>query len=480
VAAAGCGGSTDTGAPNYEPHDAGGADSAPDRGSASHPDGGSDAPSVPSADAAEGSDSPSGAQDARDAALEDRRGDDAPRDVASPQADASDAGTDVRVADSSPIDAQPDSPVAIDAAPDGPNVLDAAVADVRDAPPMADGPFLGAGWQDVPTGPASTPPTISAGTNKLVGVFPAQNGIIVVLDTALVVVDRSGAEIRRVTAPRTITAAAFDGKYLGIADGAILTTFLPDLTWVTATTLIEACASAVVVSNSRFVCGPSNDWDRVFYTYDLATSAFLAQSSKYTYNGIPMRIVPGTDDFITVTLDLSPTDFFLYTVGADGKVLFISDSPYHGDFPVTNIYAFDTSPATHLVTHTGLLLKLHAGPGCVPGTGHSSDCLVKDGVLGTLDPGEQFIAMAQDGVGSVMGITGSPTFDAICTGGCKLKRTNVATRLLESTRSYPSTDIGTIVSTYHDSWSNEFLVGYALAATFPAQSAGYRVELVSY
>ena len=107
-------------------------------------------------------------------------------------------------------------------------------------------------------------------------------------------------------------------------------------------------------------------------------------SKKYTYNGIPMRLVPGTSDFVTVSVDLSPSDFHLYSGSDSGEAVYINESPYHGDLRITNTYAFDGSPPVHLITDSGLLLRIH-GDNCTGSmSSFSTGCFVKDGALGTL------------------------------------------------------------------------------------------------
>ena len=107
--------------------------------------------------------------------------------------------------------------------------------------------------------------------------------------------------------PRENTAAAFDGEILVVADRARFASYNVMLSRNMEADLVEECASAVLVSDHRFICGPSNDWDRIFYTYDAQTGAFVASSEKYTYNGIPMHHIPGTVDSVTVTVGSSPS-----------------------------------------------------------------------------------------------------------------------------------------------------------------------------
>lgn len=106
----------------------------------------------------------------------------------------------------------------------------------------------------------------------------------------------------------------------------------------------------------------------------------------------PMRKIPGYDGFVTVSTGISPTDYFLYRKGAKGEAVFVTDTPYHGDFRIDLGFAFVGSPATHLVTPEGLFLKI-GGPACeqdpLP---YPSECLAKDGALGTLSGGQSAVS----------------------------------------------------------------------------------------
>lgn len=317
---------------------------------------------------------------------------------------------------------------------------------------------------------------IAEGEDALIAAYPASSGIIVVSDSGVRLFDRTGVEIAHWDAPRLLKSAAFDGEILGVADGAILTGLNLMLMPVSSVQLIESCHSAVLLSRHRFICGPGNDWGRIFYTYDLAAGALLARSSMYTYNGLPMRRIPGSDSFVAVSTDSSPSDYHLYKLGADDVIVYVGESPYHGDFSVTGTYAFDGAPPTHLITPTGLLLSF-ASPGCAPGQSTAyTDCFVKDGALGTLTGNQSFIAMTNEGgtlyglVNNRVGSDPAPSY--------LLQSIDVATRTLktESVHALATTYVSVMA---FDAVSGRVLLGY------PVQSGdawapvvhGYRVEL---
>jgi hypothetical protein len=238
------------------------------------------------------------------------------------------------------------------------------------------------GWET--TGEPPIPTTPIGGGTGFIDAFFTNDGLIVVHENGVEVVSRSGEVLASYASPRTVTAAGFDGSLLVVADLAIFTTLDTTLAALASATLTESCSGVVMISDSRFVCGPNSDIDRVHYTYDALSAELLATSDPYIYAGVPMRGVPGFDDYVTVTHDLSPSDFHLFRVDADSRAALVNESPYHGDFAATISYAFFGSPTTHLINQQGLLLKLH-DDACAPGSPFDSGCFLKDGELGTLE-----------------------------------------------------------------------------------------------
>jgi hypothetical protein len=244
----------------------------------------------------------------------------------------------------------------------------------------------------------------------------------------------------------------------------------------------EECLSGVLVSCGRFVCGPANDWNRIFYTYDLASGVELAKSSPYTYNGTPMTRVPGREAFITVTTNLSPSDFHFYRVDSGGAAVFTAESPYHGDFPITNTYAFRGRPATHLVNSDGRFLKL---TGCATAVSNpATDCLVQDGTLGTLKTSEYFAGMETGGDGYLYGVvTTAPSWGSpICAAGCRVQRVDMTTRTIASETALPTTSIHKNLRLRHDAWSGRAIIAgdSTCSASYPYDCTGWSVWLAAY
>jgi hypothetical protein len=325
------------------------------------------------------------------------------------------------------------------------------------------------------------------GTEQLIDLFPTAAGIVIVRADALVLVGRDAAVLNTVKVPRPITAASFDGTSLVVADAAMLTVYSAALESQGTVLLTEACVSSVLMDDGVFVCGPSEDWDRVFYTYDIKTLRPIASSSQtFTYHGRPMRRVPGTSYFITVTTDLSPSDFYLYKVlpgGAD--VVYVNESPYHGDFAATTTMGFDANPAAHLIQVSGLLLRIF-GDGCdSQHNSFTSGCFVKDGTLGLLPSGQPYLALANDDAGRLFAVTndGASTypFNPLCPGaGCNIQLIDVPSRTVVSQRKHLMASAG-FIALRPDPACKMVALGYQLAtSTTTTTYAGYEVDLVDY
>jgi hypothetical protein len=314
-----------------------------------------------------------------------------------------------------------------------------------------------------------------AGTDTLVDFFPIQGGMIVVRSTLVQVLDTQGAELHRVVSPREITAAAFDGTLLGVADRALLTVYDVNLNALRSANLIESCASAVAVSGARFVCGPGNDWVRIFSVFDMNTGAMLEHGPQdWTYNGIPMRRVPGTDDFVTVTTSFSPPDFHLYramTPTPDAGVQYLGESPYHGDFSVNTTYAFDLSPAEHLITDEGIMLRLYT-PSCVPYAGVF--CFERDGQLGTLPNNRRYLAMTEGPSGTVYGIVDTGIASFPCVLGCDVQRIDVAARVIRGQVRFIGA-VAQVAGARYDPFQQRLLLAYFTPGSSFGSFGGFRI-----
>jgi len=384
---------------------------------------------------------------------------DAGGDVAPEDSDSTETSADVGVDAVAEADASDTAPDATDT---GSDILDASV----DAPP------------DVSSDGGSSCGSLGSlvgGTQRLIDLFVLPAGILVIRNDAVVLIGRDGVVKKTVTWPREIASAAMDGATLLVADKAAVTTVgTPDLTSVLEFFVTETCLTGAVVSKSRYLCGSGAQ----IYTYDYTTGVQIAKAKPYIH-GLPMRRVPGTDDFVTLDIASSPADFYLYTTTTSGEPTFINESPYHGAFAVTTNYAFHV-PADRLVTSEGILLKIHA-PGCTPsGTG----CFEKDGVLGTLTTGQTYLAVTDDGANKFYGIAANPATtwtDVVCTAGCETQQVDVAKRLITSKKTATITDYRATIAFRLDVTCNRLVLGHSRPDPSASwKELGYRVVVLEY
>jgi hypothetical protein len=324
---------------------------------------------------------------------------------------------------------------------------------------------------------------LSSGMSRLIDVFVASAGVIVVTTDAITVADRTGKQLNMVTAPREITAAAFEGSTLAIADKAILTTYTPDLAPIGMATLTESCVSLAMVSGGRVICGGQANFPTKLYAFNAMTGAAIRTASLSNQVNGPLRHVLGKDDLVGA--QSSTSGFMLLRVDASSMVAIMGSSPFGHMYHASQVYAFAGNPADHLITEDGLFANIYA-PMCDPSFTTSAQCFVQDGALGTLRGTEKFIGLdGADGSGKAYALVDTPTstFDTRhCVGGCAVESIDVAMRVVQTKKAY-SLDLGLVVAARHDATSNTLVVGYARPGASSSPSTpypGFRVELLSY
>jgi hypothetical protein len=301
---------------------------------------------------------------------------------------------------------------------------------------------------------------LTNGAAALIDVFVGDKGVYVVTSAGASLFDRSGMLVKSVSSPEAITSAAFDGNQLMLAAKTTLTTYDTSLAVVATGTLIEPCGASILISNHRFLCGSASDWDHVFYTFDTLSGALIATSSKYTYNGIPMKRIPGTDDFVTVDPENEPSDFNLYSVSSAGVVTYINHEPW-STINASPVFAFDGAPPVHLVSQWGVLATIF-GSDCLTNIGATkTTCFVTDGNLGILTGTQQFDGMDSDAAGNLYGLIDmiDPITDPPCSHGCLLDTISVANKTVLSQRVVQLT-MDRLVAFRHDPIAGAALVGY--------------------
>lgn len=263
--------------------------------------------------------------------------------------------------------------------------------------------------------------------SALVGYFYDDDGFIIVSESGVIQYSWEGEAQYEWTSERALISSGYLNKTLVVGDSGAITTLDETLQVVQETQVVEACAAGVMTSKG-FICGPDEDWDRILYTYAPVDGALLATSDGHTYAGIPLIAVPGRDLAVSVSGG-SPSDYHLYKLEEDGTPVYVSDSPYHGDFAVSTETGFIGDPATHLVTPGGLMLNF-VNADCEPDI-YPSACFSKDGNLGTL-PGEgaEYVAFSNSQNKEIYALVdpGGRGFATPCEEGCILQRISVEER----------------------------------------------------
>jgi hypothetical protein len=322
--------------------------------------------------------------------------------------------------------------------------------------------------------------TLVESADTLIDLFVVDAGVIVVDASGVTLVGRDAKVIKAVPFARQITAAAFDGTRLVVADEAELTVMSPALDVGPTAFLTMSCVSAVLVGENHFVCGPATDWDRVFYTYDVGLNPpvqVATSAGSYTYLGSTMWHVPGTDSFVTVE-----SQFSLFGVDAATGMtsLEAQESPFDSG-EASGVFAFDGTPAAHLIQDEGYIVGI-TGTGCQSASG---PCFVQTGMLGTLRTGQDYIGLGDDGAGRIVAVVspvaGSAPFGSPCVDGCPVQYIDVASRTILQQQTYAISDLGAIVRTAYDRGCGSAVVGYwKMDPNSGLGLSGYRVEAFAF
>jgi hypothetical protein len=325
---------------------------------------------------------------------------------------------------------------------------------------------------------------LSSGTSRLLDVFVTPAGIVVATADGISIVDRKGTQLHMLAAPREITAVAFDGTLLAVADKAILTTYTADLAPLGMATLMESCVGVAVVSGSRVICAGQPNFPTKFYAFNGMSGAALETTMLATQTGgSTLRRVLGKDDL--VSLESSVSAFQLLNVDATSLVSSTGSSPFGHTYHASAVFAFAGNPADHVITEDGIFASIY-GPMCDKSLFTNSQCFVQDGALGTLRGAEKFIGLdGADGAGKAYALVDTPSssFDTRhCISGCAVEQIDVTARVVQTQKSY-SLNLGQTVAVRHDATGNGLVVGYAApgaSSSVTAPYPGYRVELLGY
>jgi hypothetical protein len=341
--------------------------------------------------------------------------------------------------------------------------------------PDANGPIEAATQE---AGPPPDGVTLASGTSKLIDVFVADTGIMIVLSDTVEVVDRTGHVLESVPDTRTITSAAFDGTTLAVADETTLTTYSTSLVPRSTTALSGQCTFLAMVSGTRVVCSQAIDSaDMSLVVYGSGTSVASQVATEPDYALFFTRI-QGTDDIVTDDEDLD-TRTLLRVDPSTSEVSVVGTTAAGSKPGWIGVLAFEGSPATLMVTASGALANIYAQT-CSE-TMKPSTCFTPDGQLFSLPSGESFVGLdGDDGTGIIEGLVGSPgpTSEDVCVvgGGCIVEQVSLSQGTVLSTKSYPLS-ILSVIAARGDAKGAGLVVGYTMQS-LPGNT--YRVALLPY
>ncbi len=318
--------------------------------------------------------------------------------------------------------------------------------------------------------------TLASGTSTLVDVFVVDTGIAIIASDSITVVDRTGRVLDSVTLARTVTASAYDGTTLAVADETTLTTYTTSLVPTSSAMLTTSCQYLVMISGGRVVCAPDSaitTWNLSVYGKGAAVETKLAWEMYFPSF---FRRIPGTDDIATIDendgegllLRVDPTSSMVVSVGGGARETASSWS---------TALAFEGMPATHLVTDQGALFEIY--PSTCSVSLQPSICFTGDGDLGVLSTGEVYVGLDGDGgTGTIEGLIATlpQPGQGLCGTGCFVERVDLSTRAVLSKKAYPLDGLS-VVAARHDAVGGALIVGYTRQGV---QTDGYRVALLPY
>jgi hypothetical protein len=326
-------------------------------------------------------------------------------------------------ADAAPGDAAPGARVSAPAASDA--STDQAIGlNTEAGGPAPDGGATSPDVVAVTPAPGCGSGLVYSGQEAVVDAFPTGPGIVIARASGVLLVDRTGQILREVKMPREVTAAAYDGTRLLVADRGMLTELRPTLELVARKPLRDFCRGVAILADGRVVCGGGAY--HVVYRMDAADSGRLVAQTERAQ----LRVIPGTSDVISgVSLTHFPdTGPEQIAVGDTTTVL-------------GTLFAFKGNPASHVVSVEGALLSI-TGSGCTPSVIGARGCFTRDDMLSTLRPQEAFVGLVEDSPTSVLALVRKtttpypPPNQPACGDGCFAQRIDLTQRTIVSEKAH--------------------------------------------
>jgi hypothetical protein len=345
---------------------------------------------------------------------------------------------------------------------------DGGALEVATPPPPDATPVFGA--------PGCGSELVFSGQERIVEAFPTGPGVVVARASAILLVDRTGQILRKLEMPREVTAAAYDGTRLVVADRAMLTELKPTLEPMASRPLRDTCQGVAILPDGRILCGGGAF--HVLYRLDGSAPGQLVSAG----GSGAFRVIPGRPEVMVGA--------FLTSFPDGGSELFAGGGGF-GSPTLGPLFAFKGSPATHLVASDGSYLKI-TGPECAPSIGgFGNSCYGVDGKLATLRPMEAYIGMVEDSPASVLALVrknATSSFpqpsDRLCADGCFAQRIDLGQGTIVSEKMHRLD--GVAWKTLHpDPFCKKLMVVSRTVAEAPFEQdpepvGDYRIQLLDY
>lgn len=104
------------------------------------------------------------------------------------------------------------------------------------------------------------------------------------------------------------------------------------------TTINTGLATKCVVTNGHGYIvasvAPSPWWEQPVRTYSRSTGINISSNTGTVFESNMLRFIPNTDNIVSISTSVSPTDMEFFNLDNTGKIISNNDDSYHGDHPL--------------------------------------------------------------------------------------------------------------------------------------------------
>lgn len=354
--------------------------------------------------------------------------------------------------------------------PASPVLLVALAACQTDAPPDETRCLEGC---DV-RAPADAAPTADAGSApkpwhaihhvQFLGLFTVASGALVVHSEGAVTLARDETLTSAWASPKALTAAAFDGTRLVVADAKELEVRSLQYEAIRTVTLEGKCDFATFAAEHTVICAPkTHNSDGTVSNYDIESGNLVGRSLGLAYEGMPpLRAVPGREQLA----QYSP--LALYAMEPAGQLQLLGKGPYGG-----NNAEFLRSGESTLLLDSGEFVRVSNSRTCDT---EPLGCFQTAGLLG-LGVGEKIQAFQALADGGLLTVIYSSERHPAAPKVVALQLRDVTTRSIVAQKLYDFGD-DSVTAVRYDEVADQVWVVVSEAHSSPGSS--FRVRLLDY